>query len=122
MSKEDEEQVKLLVKIMLRKLGFEVLEASNGREALELYTEYGAGITMVVTDMGLPVMDGYELFEELKRRSPNLPIIISSGFGDTVVTSRICREDIAGLVSKPYNFDQLRNVLKSILEDFHGNS
>jgi FixJ family two-component response regulator len=56
------------------------------------------------------------LFKELKDLAPELPIIISSGFGDTVVTSRIAPDDIAGLVSKPYNFGQLRNVLKSVIE------
>ena len=67
--------------------------------------------------MGLPAMDGYALFRELKKLNPALPIIISSGFGDTVVTSRIAPEDIAGLISKPYNFDQLREVLMNVLGD-----
>jgi len=113
---EDEEQVLLIAKTMFQKLGFTVIEASNGKEALELYRSNSKIINLVVTDMGLPVMDGYQLFHELKTLCPELPIIISSGFGDTVVTSRISREDIAGLVSKPYNFDQMRAVLKNIAE------
>ncbi|MHB8059127.1 MAG: response regulator [Desulfuromonadaceae bacterium] len=65
--------------------------------------------------MGLPAMDGYELIRELKKLDPELPIVISSGFGETAVTSRIERADVAGLVAKPYNFDQLRDVLKGIV-------
>jgi FixJ family two-component response regulator len=61
-------------------------------------------------------MDGYTLFRELKTVTPELPIIISSGFGDTVVTTRIPIAEIAGLVSKPYRFDQLRDVLKRVVE------
>jgi FixJ family two-component response regulator len=57
-------------------------------------------------------MDGYTLFRKLKALNLELPIIISSGFGDTVVTTRIPSAEIAGLVSKPYRFDQLRVVLK----------
>jgi len=113
---EDEEQVKMIARFILEKLGFGVIEASNGREALELYRKHAGVITLVLTDMGMPVMDGYELFRELKKLDPSLPVVISSGFGDTVVTSRIAQKEIAGLVSKPYNVDQLRTVLKGVME------
>jgi FixJ family two-component response regulator len=63
---------------------------------------------------GLPY--GYALFRELKLLKSDLPIIISSGFGDSVVTTRVPAEEIAGLVSKPYRFDQLRDVLKKVVE------
>ncbi len=99
---------------MLKKLGFTVIEAANGKEALDLYIQYVADITLVMTDMGMPVMDGYELFQKLKMIKPELPIIISSGFGDQVVTSRIPPDEIAGLVSKPFSFEQLREVLKNV--------
>jgi PAS domain S-box-containing protein len=112
---EDEEQVKLVAKAMLEALGFTVIEASNGLEALELYQKNATDINLVVTDMGMPVMDGYQLFSELKALSPNLPIIISSGFGDTVVEARIASEDIAGSISKPYSFDRLRQVLEKVV-------
>jgi PAS domain S-box-containing protein len=112
---EDEASIILIAKIMLTALGFTVIAAANGKEALELYQKNAADITLVVTDMGMPVMDGYELFSKLKNLDPELPIIVSSGFGDSVVTTRIAREDIAGLVSKPYNFDQLREVLKGVV-------
>ncbi|HIJ87125.1 MAG TPA: response regulator [Desulfuromonadales bacterium] len=113
---EDEEQVMLIVKTMLQELGFTVIEACNGREALELYRGNISDIILVVTDMGMPVMDGYALFRELKALNPHLPIIISSGYGDTVVTSRIPRNEIAGLVSKPFGFDQLRDIVQSVVE------
>jgi YesN/AraC family two-component response regulator len=101
---------------MLIRLGITVFEAANGRDALELYQNNAEKIDFVITDMGMPVMDGYELFSELKKINPELPIIISSGFGDTVVTTRIPSEEIAGLVSKPYRCDQLRDVLRGFVE------
>jgi CheY-like chemotaxis protein len=82
---------------------------------LELYKKNAQEITLVITDMGMPVMDGYELFRELKILNPKLPIIISSGYGGDEVGSRIAREDVAGLVSKPYSPDKLQEVLKAIL-------
>ena len=112
---EDEEQIAYLAKSMLIRLGFSVIEASNGRDALELYRKNAADIKVVMTDMGMPIMDGFTLVRELKTLNPQLQVIISSGFGDAVVTSKIDREEIAGLVSKPYNIGQLRNVLISVM-------
>jgi PAS domain S-box-containing protein len=112
---EDEEQVSMILKAMLEALGFKVIGAADGKEALDLYKKYSADITLVIADMGMPVMDGYELFRELKMLNSELPIIVSSGFGDAEVTSRIPREQIAGLVNKPYHYDQLREMLKGVL-------
>ncbi len=113
---EDEPQLIMVAKILLKALGFSVIEALNGKEALELYQKNGEYITLVMTDLGMPVMDGYELFRELKKLKPELPIIITSGFSDAGVTSQIPREDMAGILSKPYTFDQLREVLKAVAE------
>jgi CheY-like chemotaxis protein len=113
---EDDDQVRFIAKTILVKFGFTVVEAINGKEALEKYQEDSAHISLVLTDIGMPLMDGYELFFELKKLNPGLPIIISSGFGDRAITSRIPEEDMAGLISKPYNPLKLRELLKSILE------
>ncbi|MDD2899621.1 MAG: PocR ligand-binding domain-containing protein [Desulfuromonadaceae bacterium] len=113
---EDEAQITLIVKTMLKALGFTVIEASNGKEALELYHKNADVISFVMTDLSMPVMDGYELFDALKALNPKLPIVISSGYGEKLVTTRIAREDIAGLACKPYSFAQLREILKGVIE------
>ena len=112
---EDEPQLIMVAKALLQALGFSVFVAENGQAALEMYQKNAEYITLVLTDIGMPVMDGYELIRELKKLNPELPIIVSSGFGDAEVTSRI-HETIAGCVSKPYSFDQLREVLKRVVE------
>ncbi|HIJ80869.1 MAG TPA: PAS domain S-box protein [Desulfuromonadales bacterium] len=113
---EDEVQVKSIAIELLQILGFNVLDAANGKEALELYQQNAADITLVVTDIGMPVMNGYELFYKLKQFDPQLPIIISSGFGEGDIASKIPREAMAGLINKPYKFEQLREVLKGVME------
>ena len=113
---EDEVQVKTIAIAMLQMLGFNVIAAANGKEALELYQQNAADITMVVTDMGMPVMNGYELFYKLKQIDPKLPIIISSGFGEGDIASKIPREEIAGIINKPYNFEHLREVLRVVVD------
>ncbi len=111
---EDEESIREIAKTFLEMFGFNVLEAVNGKEALEIYQKRASEISIVLTDMGMPLMDGYELFSELKKLNPELPIIISSGYGDAEVTARIGSDNIAGLVSKPYNPNQLQEVLKLV--------
>jgi len=113
---EDEEQIRYIAKTYLEMFGFTVVEAVNGKEALDLYQKSASDISLVITDMGMPVMDGYALFNALKQLKPTLPIIVSSGFGDADITSRIGHDDIAGLISKPYTSDKLSKVLKSVLE------
>jgi CheY-like chemotaxis protein len=117
---EDDDQVRMIARIMLEELGFSVIEASDGKMALELYRKNAAVISIVMTDIGMPVIDGYTLFRELKMIKPDLPIIISSGFGDISVTTRIPRKEIAGLVCKPFHFDHLREVMKGALQGCGG--
>ncbi len=112
---EDEDSIRHMARNFLEMFGFTVLEASNGKEALEIYQKNAAEITLVLTDMGMPVMDGYELFHKLKNLDPELPIIVSSGYGDAEVSERIGSDNIAGIISKPYNPGQLREVLKSLV-------
>jgi CheY-like chemotaxis protein len=112
---DDEEQILIVAKALLEDLRFSVIEASNGIEAIEQYRKNAAEITLVLMDISMPLMDGYELFRELKKINPELPIVISSGFDDSIVTRRIPPEEIAGLISKPYRFDRLREVLKRVL-------
>ncbi len=113
---EDEIQIMQVAKALMEALGFSVIEAINGKEALELYQKNAEYIRLVVTDLGMPVMDGYELFHELKKINKNLPIIVSSGFGAGDISSRITEGEVAGFLSKPYNFDQICNVLKGVVE------
>ncbi len=111
-----EEQVLMIAKSMFKTLGFAVIEAVNGKDALDLYQNKSSEITLVLTDIGMPIMDGYELIRELKKLNPELPIIISSGFGDIDISSKISRKDVAGLISKPYNFNQMREVVNSVID------
>jgi signal transduction histidine kinase/ActR/RegA family two-component response regulator len=111
---EDEKQYRFIAKELLEIIGYTVLEAVNGKEALEMYQMHSEDITLVLTDIGMPIMDGYELFDALKKLNPALPIITFSGYGEVEVTSRIRRDEIAAIISKPYDLDKLREVLKRV--------
>ncbi len=113
---EDERHLKVLAETILKVLGFTVIKAANGEEALELYQQNSADITLVITDIGMPVMDGYELFSNLKKLNAKLPIIISSGYASDTITSRLPRSEIAGMLCKPYSFTEFSDVVKGAVE------
>lgn len=114
---EDEDQVRFIEKTILKRYGFTIIEAVNGKEALEMFQQNTEEIRLVITDIGMPIMNGYELFSRLKKIKPELPIIISSGFGDKEIGSKIPKEDVAGLLSKPLSLIQLQELLKRVLGD-----
>ncbi|PKN11731.1 MAG: hybrid sensor histidine kinase/response regulator [Deltaproteobacteria bacterium HGW-Deltaproteobacteria-4] len=109
---EDERQLREIAKALIEELGYTVIVAANGKEALELYQAGAREITLVVTDIDMPVMNGYELCKALKKINNALPIILSSGFGDQYDTTQITAETISGFLSKPYSFEQLGKALK----------
>jgi CheY-like chemotaxis protein len=111
---DDNDSVRLGASAMLQFLGFTVLQASNGMEALGLYQDNAADIVLVLSDLDMPLMNGYELLLKLRKINPALPIIISTGYEDTDL---IDQNDSVVLLKKPFFVEQLREVLKSILDD-----
>ncbi len=75
---EDEPLVRMLTTFLLRESGFDVLEAGNGSEALEVLAN-GHRVDLVLTDVRMPVMDGMELYSRLRSSHPGLPILFFSG-------------------------------------------
>ena len=113
---EDEDQVRCIAANMIRKMGFTIIEASNGIEALEVFQEHNTEIKLVITDIGMPFMDGYELIKRIKSLNPVLPIIALSGFSEQGIASRTTRGDIAAFIGKPYKFDQFRDIINSVVK------
>jgi CheY-like chemotaxis protein len=76
---DDDEHVRAVVTRLLRSEGYEIIEAANGKEALECVEQAGGGIDLVITDLVMPVMGGREFVEEMHRRYPDIEAIWISG-------------------------------------------
>jgi two-component system cell cycle sensor histidine kinase/response regulator CckA len=115
---DDEEDVVRLGSQMLENLGYIVMGAKNGAEALEIIRNHEADgttrISAIILDIGMPVMNGEELYEELMKMGCDIPIFISSGYGETYVEERFKGSKVAGMLHKPYKFE----ALKKMLEDY----
>lgn len=110
---DDEDMVCTLAQKVLEKFGFKVLKAQTGRDALDIFRLHRLSISVVLLDMSLPDIDGKRVFTELRQLSPQIPVIISSGY-DSVSHQRFNREDVSFL-PKPYMPDQLISVVRDLL-------
>jgi two-component system, cell cycle sensor histidine kinase and response regulator CckA len=79
---EDDGEVRAMAARALREVGYRVVEAENGRAALDLVRRHAGRLDLVVTDVGMPEMDGYELARRLSAERPSLPVLVMSGYGD----------------------------------------
>jgi two-component system, cell cycle sensor histidine kinase and response regulator CckA len=114
---EDEEQVRNMVRIMLTRLGYGVLEAKEGNEAVEIFQKHQNVIRCVISDLTMPVMSGWDTLAALRRLSPDIPVILSSGYEEAQVMSGEYRERPQAFLGKPYRLQELKDTISQILSD-----
>lgn len=106
---EDDEDMSEQVAHFLRKKCAHVLQAANGREALELYREKRPD--MVVSDVMMPEMDGLELAEIIKQRDPAMPVILTTAFNDSAYLHRAIDIGVDNYVLKPVDLEKLHAAM-----------
>ncbi|WP_020675656.1 PAS domain S-box protein [Geopsychrobacter electrodiphilus] len=107
---DDEETVRGIGSDMLQELGFAVVTATDGRDALVKFKENPDTIC-VVLDLTMPHMDGEQCFRELKKLNPQIKVIMSSGYNEQEVTQKFIGKGLAGFIQKPYKLSTLREIL-----------
>ena len=112
---DDDESVRDVAKRMLESAGLTILAASDGCEAVEVFRRRGDAVSCVLLDLTMPKMDGSETFQELRRMRPDVRVILSSGYSEEEIESRIGESEMAAFIQKPYNREQLIEKVKSVL-------
>jgi two-component system cell cycle sensor histidine kinase/response regulator CckA len=113
---DDEEMVRAVAKRMLEQLGFNVLLASNGAEALAIFRDNLETISCVVLDLTMPRMDGIETLAVLRRISGEVKVILSSGYSEHEISKRVAGKGFSGFIEKPYRLSELGDKLRNVLE------
>ncbi|MBI5594223.1 MAG: PAS domain S-box protein [Deltaproteobacteria bacterium] len=111
---DDEESLRALGAVMLERLGFTVLTAVDGRDALELFRKRQSEICLVVLDLTMPHMDGAQAFGELRRINPDIRVILASGYSQEDVAARFAGKRLSGVLQKPYSLGKLRELLMKV--------
>jgi CheY-like chemotaxis protein len=114
---EDEAAVRALSRHILQSCGYTILEAEDGREAVQVAQNYQGDIQLVVTDVVMPYLGGRQLAERLEAMRPGLKILFLSGYtDDAVVRHGILEADVAFL-QKPFTPNALAQKVRNVLDD-----
>jgi PAS domain S-box-containing protein len=112
---EDEDIVAEVGRKMLQRLGYRVLVARSGAEALALYAQHQAEIDLIILDMIMPGMGGGAVFDRLRSINPETPVLLSSGYSLDGQALDILKRGCRGFIQKPFNIEQLKQKISEIL-------
>ncbi len=101
---------------ILAALGYRVLTAASGQEAIDIYRRSQNRITLIIIDMIMPQMSGGELFDRLKRLNPSVKVLLSSGYSIDGQASEILNRGCDGFIQKPFGISQLSVKIREILD------
>lgn len=114
---EDEDNLRDLVKMVLEENGIKVFEAVDGEEAVKVFIAHKDEIGVVLSDLGLPRLGGWEAFLKMKEINPELKGILASGFSHEDVKAEIIKSGATDFISKPYNSQQILAIVRKVLDE-----
>ena len=112
---DDEESMRVTCGRLLGSMGYRVTTSAGSREALELLRRDPSAFDLVLTDQSMPHLTGLELAREMRRLRPGLPVVLTSGFCDTLQTESPETLGVSSILWKPYTLEELdRAVLDAL--------
>jgi PAS domain S-box-containing protein len=113
---DDEESVRSVSKMMIKKLGFTALVAEDGREAVRIFKKHQSEIVGVLLDLTMPHLDGTQVFQQIKVMNPDIKVILTSGYTEQDATQKFIGKGLAGFIQKPYVLKELATTIRKIFE------
>jgi len=113
---DDEPPVRTVGRRILERLGFQVVLAQNGRMAIDEFARRADEISLVILDLTMPEMTGDQALLEIRRLRPQVPIVLTSGFGEEEVLERLSDVAIDGFLKKPFRVEDFSNLVRTVLE------
>jgi CheY-like chemotaxis protein len=112
---DDELAVREMTEAMLEAHRYRVLSAKDGADALMLFQQHKDKISVVVTDLMMPIMDGPALIRQIRQISPDARIVCISGLASGGRLAELDRSNVQAVLSKPYTADELLDALGKLL-------
>lgn len=110
---DDEEIIRQTMRMMLEHMDFTVFSGRDGAHGIEVYHQYQDEISVVILDMMMPGMRGDEVFSKLQSISPEVKVIVSSGYPEQKFESQFKNKGLAGFLQKPFTVKTLQRTLWS---------
>jgi CheY-like chemotaxis protein len=112
---EDDEILGRLLKIVLTGAGYQLLVATRGDDAIKVWNEHHSEVALLITDVMVPGVQGSELIRLLRSQRPDLPVICTSGYSDSELTSRGAMPDGVVFIEKPFSTKALSQQVHQML-------
>jgi len=113
---DDEDSIVDVGEEILHMMGYQVLSARSGKEALELYKKSQATIDIVILDMIMPKMGGEETYDKLKEINPKVKVLLSSGYSIDGKAKEILEKGCDGFIQKPFTIEELSQKIREVLD------
>ncbi|MEE4313600.1 MAG: PAS domain S-box protein [Desulfofustis sp.] len=113
---DDEEMILAVSRDLLTELGYRVLTAISGDQALQQFTAADSVVDLVILDMILPDMDGSAIFDRLRQHDPRIKVLLASGYSVDQRARAILERGCNGFIQKPYNMHTLAGKVREILD------
>ena len=117
---EDEMGIKDLVSEILTNQGYNTMSAANGEDGLRLYESHRNKIDLMITDIRMPKMNGIELYHQVIKISPKLPVICLTGYDIDFEAQKLHDDGKIKLLTKPFALKELVLLVKKQLDDNKG--
>ncbi len=117
---EDDEQIQLLVKKVLKSAGYTVLVARDGEEALKIYESHGSKIDLLLLDVIMPKINGKVVLERIQEVRPDVPCLFASGYSQNALHNNFKLQAGLNLIEKPYRRTDLLQKVRRVLEQRNG--
>lgn len=102
---------------LLERLGYTVLEARGGEEAVRIYRENRDKIDMLILDMIMPDIGGGEVYDEIKKIDPDVKALLSSGYSINGQATEILKKGCNGFIQKPFNMKNIAKKIREVLKE-----
>ncbi len=112
---DDEEIIRRIGSKILSREGFDVILAADGSEALGVYEQNRDRIKCVILDLVMPKMDGMQAFRQLRKTSPHLGIILTTGYGEDEIRKRFGTLKLQGFLRKPFTAASLIEMVREAI-------
>jgi PAS domain S-box-containing protein len=113
---EDEEIVKQFLTGILQRVGYTVISAANGEEAVTRFKEHNAQISLVISDVVMPKKNGREMCEEIRKLRPDLKFIFISGYTADIILQKGIIEEGVEFVTKPFSKNEILRKIRQVLD------
>lgn len=113
---EDEKEVRELLKLFLESLGYTVITACDGQEALDLFSMYHDQIDLAILDGIMPKLNGPQVFEQMQSLSPNLKCLFLTGYSEEIIQRYFNQELKVPMLRKPITFQKLGRKVREVLD------